>query len=208
MNLLIVAATELEIAPFLQENTNVDILITGVGIPATVFELTSKLIDKNYDLALQAGIGGTFTEALQPGEVALISKDTFGDLGISENENFTTLFENGFAEKDDFPYKNGWLLNPHNYLQKTTLPVVDAITINTINNNELRIERCRQKFSAQVESMEGAAFHYVCLQQKINFLQVRSISNAVGERDKTRWLIKKAIENLNKELLTIMKNLT
>ena len=54
--------------------------------------------------------------------------------------------------------------------------------------------------------MEGAAFHYVCLQQKINFLQIRGISNMVGERDKTKWKIKKAIENLNNELLKIIKH--
>jgi futalosine hydrolase len=55
--------------------------------------------------------------------------------------------------------------------------------------------------------MEGAAFHYVCLQQKINFLQLRGISNDVGQRDKSKWKLKESVENLNKELFKIMKNL-
>ena len=44
MNLLVVAATKFEIEPFLKENNNADILITGVGIPATVYHLTKKNI--------------------------------------------------------------------------------------------------------------------------------------------------------------------
>ena len=66
----------------------------------------------------------------------------------------------------------------------------------------------KEKFSADIETMEGAAFHYVCLHQQINFLQLRSISNIVGERDKTKWKTKEAINNLNDELFKIIKNLT
>jgi futalosine hydrolase len=206
MNVLIVAATEMEIAPFLKENNKTDFLITGVGIPATVFHLTKKLIEKKYDFVIQAGIGGTFINSLNQGEVVLIKKDTFADLGINENGNFKTLFETRFLGDNDFPYTDGWLVN-NSLLKKNNLTIVNAITINKITDDQLQIKNIQQKFSAQIESMEGAAFHYVCLQQKINFLQIRGISNVVGERDKTKWQMKTAVENLNKELLTIIQNL-
>jgi len=206
MNVLIIAATEMEIASFLKENNKTDILITGVGIPATVFHLTKKLIEKKYDFVIQAGIGGTFTDSLNLGEVVLIKKDTFADLGINEKGNFKTLFETRFLDDNDFPYTDGWLVN-NSLLKKNNLTIVNAITINKITDDHLQIKNIQQKFSAQIESMEGAAFHYVCLQQKINFLQIRSISNVVGERDKTKWQMKTAVENLNKELLKIIQNL-
>lgn len=207
MSLLIVSATELEIEPFLRENNNVDILITGVGIPATIFHVTKKLIVKNYDLVIQAGIAGTFNDCFSLGEVVLVKEDAFADLGIEENGNFTTLFETGFLDKNDFPYTNGWLVNSNPLFEKNKLPFAKAITVNKIINDHLQIKKIQQEFTAGVESMEGAAFHYVCLQQKINFLQLRGISNMVGERDKTKWRLKKAIENLNKELLKIIKDL-
>ena len=72
MNLLIVAATEFDIKPLKDQNFEADFLITGVGIPATVFHLTKKLVSKNYDFAFQVGIGGTFNDLMQPGEVVLI----------------------------------------------------------------------------------------------------------------------------------------
>ena len=60
------------------------------------------------------------------------------------------------------------------------------------------------KYNPVTESMEGAAFHYVCLKQKIPFLQLRSISNYAGERDKSKWDIEKSILHLNKELADII----
>ena len=48
------------------------------------------------------------------------------------------------------------------------------------------------KFLPVIESMEGAALHYVCLMEKIPFLQIRSISNYIGERDKKKWNMKDA----------------
>ena len=56
--------------------------------------------------------------------------------------------------------------------------------------------------------MEGAALHYICLQDEISFVQIRTVSNYVGERDKTKWKIKEAFENLNDELLNLIDQLT
>ncbi len=207
MNLLIVAATEIEIEPSLKEKTDVEILITGVGIPATVFYLTKKLLEKKYDYVIQAGIAGSFNNHFNLAEVVLVKEDAFADLGIEENGNFQTLFETGFINKNDFPFINGWLINSHPFFETSVLPAVKGITVNKICENDSQNETVKEKFSPDVESMEGAAFHYVCLQQKINFLQLRGISNHVGERDKSKWEIKESIKNLNKKLFKIIENL-
>jgi len=207
MNLLIVAATEFEIEPFLKEKTNAEILITGVGIPATVFHLTQKLSGKKYDLVLQAGLAGTFNDHLNLAEVVIVKEDAFADLGIEENGNFKTLFETGFIKKNDFPFKDEWLVNPLPLLTENNLFVAKGITVNKIGDDPVQNKIIKRKFLPDVESMEGAAFHYVCLQQKINFLQLRGISNDVGQRDKSKWKLKESVENLNKELFKIMKNL-
>ena len=207
MKLLIVAATEFEIEPFIQHKKKADILITGVGIPATVYHLTKKLITDRYDFVIQAGIAGSFSEKLNLGEVVGVKRDTFADIGIEETGNFQTIFETGFIKKDDSPFQDGWLVNHFSSLQKTTLPLANAITVNKISDSDKQNRMVLKKFGADVESMEGAAFHYVCLQQKIIFLQIRSISNYVGERDKSKWKIKAAIENLNNELIKIVDNL-
>jgi futalosine hydrolase len=207
MKVLVVAATENEIKPYLLEQNSPDILITGVGIPATIYCLTMKLLSKNYDLALQAGIAGVLDDRQEIGATVVVNKDTFGDLGIRESGAFQPLADTGFLHKDEPPYSDGWLVNPHTHLQNISLPPVSAVTINTVTDDIETIRMQQQQFNADIESMEGAAFHYVCLQQKIPFLQIRSISNRVGERNKDKWEIKKAIANLNDHLIQIIENL-
>ncbi|HSV09349.1 MAG TPA: futalosine hydrolase [Hanamia sp.] len=206
MNLLIVAATKFEIEPFFKEKTLAEILITGVGIPATVYHLTKKLSSEKYDFVIQAGIAGSFSDEFNLAEVVQVKEDTFADLGIEEKGNFRTLFDMGFINKSDFPFTNGWLMNPAAFSEKNNLPFAKGITVNKIGDDQLQNKMIREKFLPDIESMEGAAFHYVCLQQKNNFLQLRSISNRVGERDKSKWKLKESIENLNKELLKIIEN--
>ena len=206
MNILVVAATEFELGSFDRQNNSEDVLITGIGIPATIFHLTKKLYQKNYDLVIQAGIAGAFGDTLKTGSVVMVEKDTYGDIGIDEKENFKTLFETGLASENNFPFKNGWLLNQHEYFTHPTLPAVKGITVNKITDDATQIKNLAEKFRADIESMEGAAFHYVCLQQKVKFLQLRSISNIVGERDKEKWNIQEAILNLNIELKKIIQN--
>lgn len=207
MNLLIAAATEFEIEPFLKEKNNAEILITGVGIPATVFHLVKKISERKFDLVVQVGIAGSFNDNDDLGKVVQVKEDAFADLGIVEGSNFKTVFEMGFNNKNDFPFTDGWLINPDPFWQKNDLPFAKGITVNKIGDDVFQNKMIKEKFSADVESMEGAAFHYVCLLQNIRFLQIRSISNKVGERDKSKWKLKESIENLNKKLLKIIKNL-
>ncbi|HVZ97407.1 MAG TPA: futalosine hydrolase [Chitinophagaceae bacterium] len=213
MSILVVAATQMEIQPFLNQNRNAGVLITGVGVPGTIFHLTKKLSEKSYDMAIQAGIAGSFGNDIKTGDVVIIEKDTFADLGIYEKGRFYTLSDAGFQNKNDVPFEGEWLVNKNvndeNFRLHPCLAgrrVADGLTVNTVTDDEKRIGLLREKFNAGVESMEGAAFHYVCLQQKINFLQLRSISNLVGERDKSRWKMKEAIQNLNDDLIKIVQH--
>lgn len=207
MNVLIVAATDFEIEPFKQQNKKTDTLVTGVGIPATIYHLTKKLLAKNYELVIQAGIAGTFAETGSLAEVVAVKEDCFADIGIEEKGTLSTLFDNGFIKENDFPFSDGMLVNPSPVLENIFLPKVRAITVNTITDNNFRNQKMEEKFSAQIETMEGAAFHYVCLHQKINFIQLRSISNKVGERNKSNWELQSSIANLNKELIKIIDHL-
>ena len=137
-------------------------------------------------------------------EVVLVKKDTFGDTGFIEEENYFTLFDAGLA-KDDPPFENGWLYNQHSILDSSSLKKVAAITINTVSDNPAQTSRYVKKFSADIESMEGAGLHFTCLLEHVPFIQLRSISNRVGIRDKSQWHIKDAIYNLCDELEKITR---
>jgi len=55
--------------------------------------------------------------------------------------------------------------------------------------------------------LAGAGLHFVGLQEKIPFLQLRAVSNDIGVRDKTKWNIRLAIDRLNGELNSLLEKL-
>ena len=81
---------------------------------------------------------------------------------------------------------------------------MDGVTVHEISTNPERINYYRDQLGAQVESMEGAALHYVALLEQIPFLQLRCLSNFAGERDKNKWVMSAAINILNQDLQRII----
>ncbi|MBO9561332.1 MAG: futalosine hydrolase [Niastella sp.] len=218
MHILLAAATTFEIQPvidFLRESENsvgghsVGVVITGVGLLHTSYGLACSLREIRPDLLLQAGIGGSFSPSLLPGQVVLVGEEIVGDLGVEEDRVFKDVTDMGFLEVNEPPYTNKWLVNDQvTRWEHTGLPVVKGLSINEITTRAERIALLQQKYAASVESMEGAAFHYVALQEGIPFLQLRAISNFVGERDKAKWRIKEAITGLNDELIKVLKGIS
>jgi futalosine hydrolase len=200
MKLLILTATTFEIQDTIDKALPADVLVGGVGIPSTIYKLTQQLNKTHYDVVVQAGIAGAFTDIYTLGETVLVKQDTFGDLGVEEKGSLLSIFDMGLANKDETPFLNGWLVNDNSILETSHLKTVSAVTVNKITESAAQNELLYKKYNAAIESMEGAALHYVCLQQQLPFIQLRSISNYIGERDKTKWKMKEAIANLNMEL--------
>ena len=210
MDLLLCAATPFEIQPtiaFLKSDGNhpVRVLITGVGLTAATYSLTKEVTRQKPDLILQAGIAGCLDPQFSLGDVAAIKNEIIGDLGVEEGGAFRSLFELNLLGRNDSPWQNGKLSNPDDELLSSTgLRTADGVSVNEISTNPVRIDQYRS-LGAQIESMEGAALHYVALREGIRFIQLRSLSNLAAERDKTKWKMDKAIASLNttlQELLT------
>lgn len=210
MKVLLCAATEVEIAPTVQElmtlpDDNVAILITGVGLMAATYKLMMAISSNRPDIVIQAGLAGSLDEQLSLASVVVVSSETAGDIGVVEENNFYSVFDLKLLDGEAFPWTKRKLVNTSNLLSVCGLPLVEAVSVNEISTSPERINYYRRALSAQIESMEGAALHYVCLNENIPFLQLRSLSNFIGERDKTKWRMKEAIENLNCELQRILK---
>jgi len=185
----------------------IDFLITGVGSIAITHSLMRQIGRRKPDIIIQAGIAGCFTPR-KPGEVVVIREESLADLGVWEEGRFKSLFDLKLEQPDIPPFRGGLLVNPYKkLLELSGLEPVRAVTVNEISTDRTRIEWLQQNRAPVVESMEGGGLHYVCLQENIAFLQLRSVSNAIGERDKTKWDIKAAITNLNIQLIDYLKKL-
>ena len=214
MHILICAATEHEILPTVQflkkqpkgKNHLIRMVLTGVGGVATTHNVLKAIHEKKPEYIIQAGICGAFNNNLDQGKVVLIFEEIMGDLGVQENGAWHDVFDLKLAEAGAFPFNEKKLINPYcEDWKKYGLPFVRSISVNEITTNQERIRALREKYTPVVESMEGAAFHYVCLHEKIPFMQMRAVSNFIGDRDKSNWKIENAIVNLNSELTRIIQ---
>ena len=204
MSVLIVSATNMEIIPFRNQYPDAEVLISGVGVPAVLYAITKKIISGSYNLIIQAGIAGTFDEELEPGKNVLVYKDRFSDIGMMENGKFSSVFESGFADADLFPFQDAWLRNDINLSEYSDATIVNGLTVNMVSDVIIPYG-----FSLKntIETMEGAALHYVCKMENIPFIQLRNISNRAGDRNKQNWKIKDSVENLNAELISMYKKI-
>lgn len=222
MKLLLVAATEFEILPlltylkknfknkdnrrFFSKQIDIHILVTGVGPVATAFALGTVLAQQQFDWALNLGIAGAFKRTLKLGEVFQVVNDRFGDLGVEEADgSFTDLFELELLEWNEAPFINGKLYAPAT--NNSFLPTASAITVSKVHGAADSIAKIQQQYAADLESMEGAAFYYACLQHQLACLQVRAVSNYVEPRNRANWDIPLAIDRLNEVGIGIIEAL-
>ena len=77
-----------------------------------------------------------------------------------------------------------------------TLPVVTGATVNTTTGTDETGAIRHKKYGAEVESMEGAGALKFGNDFKVPVLQIRSISNIAGIRDKANWNIGNALKSL------------
>ena len=137
-----------------------------------------------------------------------MKSEYLGDTGVEENGVFKDLFDLQLASQNELPFANKSLDNID--LKKwniTALPTVTSVTINEITTRQERIAQLSQKYNPEIESMEGASLHYCCIKTGVPFIQIRAISNHVGERDKRKWAIGEAFKNLSKTVVEYIDQL-
>ena len=193
--ILLVAATRFEIQPtidflhqYQKKNIHVTVLVTGVGILNTGFHLGQHLAVNHYDLAIQAGIAGSFRREMPLGEVVQVISEQYGDFGVEEADgSFTDMQEMGFIEtnylKNDYEIKN--------------VPVAKGLTVQKVHGFQSNIDKIVIKYNPDIETMEGIAFFQACLHHSLDFLELRGISNYVESRNRAAWNIPLAIQNVN-----------
>ena len=218
MKVVITSATETEILPIKDAiNTNytlgnfkmtVSFHQSGIGILASCFSILKLISEQKPDLIIQAGIAGTFNEESTLNKVVVVKEEILGDIGVEENGLFKDLFDLDLQDDNLFPFSNKRLINSRlNQLNYLKLDEVTGITINEITTRLQRIDQLKAKYSAAIESMEGASLHYCCLQTSTSFIQIRAISNYIGERDKSKWIINSALKNLTNAVLLYVEQL-
>ncbi|NJO91086.1 MAG: hypothetical protein HC831_20555 [Chloroflexia bacterium] len=122
-------------------------------------------------MVINVGIAGSFNKEVKIGEMVNVIQEEFADLGVEGTKSFKTLFELGFTDRDEYPFKDGRLIGKHfdneviNKLRK-----VGGISSNIAHGKQESIDFLKEKYKADIETMEGAAcFMFVCLKMWMLF---------------------------------------
>ncbi|MEM7101795.1 MAG: futalosine hydrolase [Bacteroidota bacterium] len=225
MRILCVAATSFEFLPlvsFLNENgrkirsdlfvintIEVQLLVTGVGIIATTYQLTSILHKEKIDLVLNLGVAGSLDPAIQLGDVVEVVSERIGDLGAEDIDgSFLDLQDLKLPSGNPLDNQSGQMINSDSS-EYGILKKVAGVTVNKVHGSQDSIDALKRKYpGVQIESMEGAAIFFVCLNEKIPFLEIRGISNFVEPRNKENWVLDLAIDNLNQVAIQLIQSIT
>jgi futalosine hydrolase len=172
---------------------------------ASSISLMKMFTQETPTLIVQVGVAGCFDKKIPLGKVFAVKDDFAGDIGVIENKVWKDLFDMKFDKPNDAPYEKKSLPNPWlNQFNILNLPTKKSVTVNTISTEKSRIQLLSSRYKAVLETMEGASLHYMGRDLTIPFIQIRAVSNYVGERDKSKWKMQEAIYNLNETLLAYL----
>lgn len=125
--------------------------------------------------------------------------ECFVDLGVEEVDGcFIFVYEMGFIEKGQvFFDEQGWLYNQ--YVQGFGfLFQVYGISVNCVYGLVVFIEQLKYKYlDVEIELMEGVVFFYVCLMEKVFFLEIWFVFNFVEFCNWDNWKVEEVFLVLN-----------
>ena len=156
MNCLIVAATVIEITPFLERlrakkdwpaHVDMDVLITGIGLTAATYSLTRQLHIKRPDLIVQAGVGGCFDTNYPLGAVVAIKQEAIADQSVIELDKLKTMFDLKLVPQNQYPFSKGWLVNKNEVLRKVKLKKVIGVSTNEITTSKQKVKFYKDTFN-------------------------------------------------------------
>jgi futalosine hydrolase len=172
-----------------------DVVAEAVGVgPAAAAAGTARLLAAGrYRAVISAGIAGGFPGRAPVGAIVLGARSIAADLGAETPDGFRTVEELGFGtsrlEADPVLLK----------ALAAALPaaiVGDVLTLSTVTGTAGTARRLADRFPAAVaEAMEG--YGVATAAGGTPFVELRTISNPIGPRDRGAWRLKEAFAALS-----------
>jgi nucleoside phosphorylase len=158
--------------------------ICGAGMAECAAASGYILASRRPDMAILAGVAGSYVDELVVGESVAVASETVADLGrVDPDGSFIPLFQKtcqaGFVPE--------------------ALPAVHSNTVNVAGF-------ISHSAGAVIENMEGAAFFAVCSRFGVPAMELRTISNRVGQ-PVTSENLTLAAQNLARTLAEIIRHL-
>ncbi|MGK5531817.1 futalosine hydrolase [Streptomyces sp. URMC 129] len=177
----------------------VDAVAAGVGPAAAAAGTATSLAlapgrGEPYDLVVSAGIAGGFAGAAAvAGTTVVASAIMAADLGAETAEGFSDMAELGFGIVAHQPPPT---------LARTAAEALGAVhgpvlTVSTVTGTARRAaELAARHRGVAAEAMEGFGVATAAALHSVPVLEIRTVSNSVGPRDRAAWRVPEALRAL------------
>lgn len=180
--ILVLCALAQELGGF-TPRPDVDVIAVGVGPVEAAIGAARAFAAKPYAFAVNAGIAGGFRGRAHVGEAIVVDEECFADIGL---EGGGDLHLPGGALLAERCASDAELLAPYRAgIAGATLG--RGLTSATITTTDARAHLLTERFAATVESMEGFAVLRAAERAGIRAIEVRGVSNLVGDRAQSQW---------------------
>jgi futalosine hydrolase len=177
-----------------------DVLVGGVGSVAAAARTARRLAtaESGYSLVICAGIAGGFVGQAEVGSLVVAAEIIAADLGAETPDGFCSVDELGFGSAR-VQVEDKLASRLTEALRAAGLPVCHGpiLTLSTVTGTAATASELKARVpEAAAEAMEGYGVAIAAKDSGLPVLEIRSISNAVGPRNKAAWRMKEAFEAL------------
>lgn len=215
---LAVAATEMEMCPFLEGTKDADgrwrTLLCGVG-PVEAAVRLGRFLAENREVVdglLLFGVGGGYvlpkTDPIPLLSVCLAEREVLGDLGIC-HDGWIEPLPSSLTGETAFVLDAPLLAEAERVLMAKNIGYRRGtfVTVCASSGTGVRGQHLQQQWQGLCENMEGAAVARLCREFGIPMLEVRAVSNLVEDRDMNRWKLQDACVRAGEVAALLIKEL-
>jgi futalosine hydrolase len=189
--ILLVSAVAQELE-WLGPRAGVETLVAGIGPIDAAARVARALCAQKYDMVVNAGIAGALPGVAHVGDGVVVGEELYE---IQQENGAPLVLPPGNLVADRVP-SDSQLIEA---ITALGFPLVRGITVSQVTATDATAARLRGR-GAEIESMEGFAVLRAAQLAGIPAIEVRGISNIVGDRAKSEWNFDAGIHGLRRVL--------
>lgn len=202
--ILLLVPTNMELQRMSLDHLNeaVEIAVCGFGPVSTAIFLTQQLSRSKYPLILLVGLAGAYPGmGVGVGDVCVAESEVYADLGRCFANGIEPIAPPNEIVPMWFDLRQDWHSDLkaciHHLMEEMGTKIVRMATVCCVSCTSERAKYISQGWNVAVENMEGAAAAQVCALCHIPFVEIRSVSNMVGDCNRSNWQIETALKGLS-----------
>jgi futalosine hydrolase len=187
----------------------------GVGKVNAAHSTTLILERNEIDYLILFGVGGAYSGA-KVGDVVVAKSENYAEEGVIIGAGWQPMDFTGFALlKKEIEYFNTFPMDRK--LMQLAINASKNVGLHAFSGNFITVSQCsgtsvvgeimQKRFNGICENMEGAAVAHICAIYGKPMIEIRGISNMIGDRDLKKWNLPLAVSNCNKAVSEIIKRL-